>query len=118
MGIRTRQSQRSTFWAIPSGLLRLPIPSKTSVFSDVTRSASGPIRLVARTQLGARESLCLVEVGPTTLLIALTAQSIQTLHVWPEGIGATSPGRPATAEPRSAVPGQLRELAARLSGTR
>jgi flagellar biogenesis protein FliO len=78
-------------------------------------TAEGPIRVVARTSLGARESLCLINVGPTTLLVAITTQSIQTLHVWPDGItAATRPVAPGTVS----VPGQLRELAARLSGAR
>jgi flagellar biogenesis protein FliO len=77
-------------------------------------SADGPIRVTARTHLGARESLCLIDVGPTTLLVAITGQSLQTLHVWPDGVNAAA--RPVAAP--VAVPGQLRELAARLSGTR
>lgn len=91
-------------------------------------SAEGPIRLAARTQLGAKESLCLVQVGPTALLLAVTAQSIHPLHVWPEGVGA-APARgegPAavgrasteTGGERSTLPGQLRALEAWLSVTR
>jgi flagellar biogenesis protein FliO len=84
-------------------------------FGRFLPSADGPIRVTARTHLGARESLCLIDVGATTLLVAITAQSIQMLHVWPDGVKATA--RPVAAAPVS-VPGQLRELAARLSGTR
>jgi flagellar biogenesis protein FliO len=82
-------------------------------------SADGPIRIAARTHLGARESLCLVDVGATTLLIAVTAQSIQTLHVWPDGVKtAPSPNPLGGPGLRPTVPGQLRDLAARLAGSR
>jgi hypothetical protein len=90
-------------------LRRLPI-------GRLLPTADGPIRISARTQLGARESLCLIDVGPTRLLVAITAQSIQTLHVWSDG--GTGAGRPTATPPTTAVPGQLRELAARLTGTR
>ena len=82
-------------------------------------SADGPIRIASRTHLGARESLCLVDVGTTTLLLAVTGQSIQTLHVWPDGV-KTTPAPPSFAGPGAtpSVPGQLRQLAARLSGGR
>ena len=82
-------------------------------------SADGPIRIASRTHLGARESLCLVDVGTTTLLLAVTGQSIQTLHVWPDGV-RTAPASPQFTGPGASppVPGQLRALAARLSGGR
>jgi len=82
-------------------------------------SAEGPIRIASRTHLGTRESLCLVDVGTTTLLLAVTGQSIQTLHVWPDGVRpapATTFAGPGLSAP--SVPGQLRELAARLTGSR
>ena len=81
--------------------------------------ADGPIRIASRTHLGARESLCLVDVGTTTLLLAVTGQSIQTLHVWPDGV-RTAPASPQFTGPGASppVPGQLRALAARLSGGR
>jgi flagellar biogenesis protein FliO len=83
-------------------------------------SAEGPIRIASRTHLGARESLCLVDVGTTTLLLAVTGQSIQTLHVWPDGVRTTSAPAPFAGPGVAApsVPGQLRELAARLTGSR
>jgi flagellar biogenesis protein FliO len=88
-------------------------------FARFLPSADGPIRIAARTHLGARESLCLVDVGPTTLLVAVTAQSIQALHVWPDGVRtAPPPGQFAGSGLRPTVPGQLRGLAARLSGGR
>jgi flagellar biogenesis protein FliO len=88
-------------------------------FARFLPSADGPIRIAARTHLGARESLCLVDVGPTTLLVAVTAQSIQALHVWPDGVRtAPPPGQFAGSGLRPSVPGQLRGLAARLSGGR
>jgi flagellar biogenesis protein FliO len=82
-------------------------------------SADGPIRIASRTHLGARESLCLVDVGTTTLLLAVTGQSIQTLHVWPDGV-RTAPASSQFTGPGASppVPGQLRALAARLSGGR
>ena len=83
-------------------------------------SAEGPIRIASRTHLGTRESLCLVDVGTTTLLLAVTGQSIQTLHVWPDGVrpaaAPTTFAGPGLSAP--SVPGQLRELAARLTGNR
>jgi flagellar biogenesis protein FliO len=81
--------------------------------------ADGPIRIASRTHLGARESLCLVDVGTTTLLLAVTGQSIQTLHVWPDGVRTASASPPFAGPGASpSVPGQLRALAARLSGGR
>jgi flagellar biogenesis protein FliO len=88
-------------------------------FARFLPRADGPIRIAARTHLGARESLCLVDVGPTTLLVAVTAQSIEALHVWPDGVRtAPPPGQFAGSGLRPSVPGQLRDLAARLSGGR
>src|SRR5262245_8390532 len=82
-------------------------------------SADGPIRIAARTHLGARESLCLVDVGTTTLLLAVTGPSIRTLHVWPDGVRtAPVPSQFAGPGASPSVPGQLRALAARLSGGR
>jgi flagellar biogenesis protein FliO len=83
----------------------------------------GPIRVTARTYLGAKESLCLVDVGPASLLLAVSGQTVTTLHVWPEGLDVTPAGttRPETAWTPPApppLPGQLGALQARLRGRR
>jgi flagellar biogenesis protein FliO len=85
----------------------------------------GLIRVTAKTHLGPRERLCLVEVGPTAVLIGVTQQGMQTLHVWPQGVAAarSTPPPPAGGErtvyPTGVeVPGQLRGLSARLAATR
>jgi flagellar biogenesis protein FliO len=75
-------------------------------------TADGPIKVIGRAHLGPKGSLCLVEVGPSTLLIGVTANAIQALHVWPEG--ADSAAAPAAARP--AIPGQLKNLESRLTG--
>lgn len=89
---------------------RLPI-------SRFLPSTEGPIRLVARTHLGSRESLCLLEVGSTRLLVGISAQGMETLHVWPEGVTGTAVSATAPTAVRSfETPGQLRALQARLPG--
>ncbi len=91
---------------------RLPI-------SRFLPSADGPIRLIARTHLGSRESLCLIEVASTRLLVGMSAQGMETLHVWPEA-GASETHRTSSSPSRSAfetrVPGQLRALQGRVAG--
>jgi flagellar biogenesis protein FliO len=85
--------------------------------------ADGPIKVLSRTHLGPKASLCLVEVQATTLLLAITGESISALHSWP---APGPPGAaPAAASPAAAraggerdVPGQLRALSARLGGPR
>jgi flagellar biogenesis protein FliO len=97
-------------WGVTRLLRRLPI-------ARFLPGAQGPIRVVTRTHLGAKESLCLIEVGPTSILLAITAQTIRTLHVWPQGV-AVPPAREAsssgakTAPDPGPVPGQLKNLQA------
>jgi flagellar protein FliO/FliZ len=43
----------------------------------------GVIRVIGGLPLGSRERLLLIEVDETRLLIGVTAQQIQTLHVFP-----------------------------------
>lgn len=86
-------------------------------------NAEGPIRVVARTHLGPKERLCLIEVGSTSILLALTAQGIRTLHVWPQGVtpvaGGAAPSTDRRGGPGSpSIPGQLRSLASRLGAGR
>jgi len=87
-------------------------------------STPGPIRVVARAHLGAKESLCLINVGATSILLAVTAHTIRTLHVWPEGVGASPSGQEPLASgvrlpgAGPAVPGQLRNLHSWLPGAR
>ena len=87
--------------------------------------AEGPIRVVSRTYLGARDSLCLIEVGPTTLLVAITATAVTTLHVWPDGVGGRAgardqaqPGTGPARETMNVFPGQLEGLRTWLSTAR
>jgi flagellar biogenesis protein FliO len=104
-------------WGVTRLVRRLPV-------ARYLPGAQGPIRVVARTHLGARESLCLVTVGPTSILLAITAQSIRALHVWPAGVGTSPSGggdtpptnlsAPPAVPPQ--VPGQLRNLQAWLPG--
>ncbi len=80
----------------------------------------GPIKVIGRTHLGPKASLCLVEVGSTTLLVSMTGTTIQTLHVWPDGAtgasGADRQGFKAPTAPAAPAPGQLRHLESRLTG--
>jgi flagellar biogenesis protein FliO len=80
--------------------------------------ATGPIRVKGRTYLGPKQSLCLVDVGPTTLLLAVNGQGVRTLHVWPEGLAApvATPG-PRTGDD-GGMPGQLGGLSAWLEAGR
>ena len=81
----------------------------------------GPIKVIGRTHLGPKASLCLVEVGSTTLLVSMTGTTIQTLHVWPDGATAT-PGtdrqgfKSSTTTAAAPAAGQLRQLESRLTG--
>jgi flagellar biogenesis protein FliO len=82
----------------------------------------GPIKVLSRTHLGPKASLCLVEVESTKILLAMTGEQISALHSWPKGAAAAAAG-PAAPGPRSSgergdVPGQLRALSARLGGPR
>src|SRR5687768_10089604 len=42
--------------------------------------SDGPIRMVSRTHLGPKASLCLIEVESTTLLVAIAGEHISALH--------------------------------------
>jgi flagellar biogenesis protein FliO len=81
----------------------------------------GPIKMLSRTHLGPKASLCLVEVESTTILLAITGEQISALHSWPKGAAAAVSG-PAAPGPRPSgerdVPGQLRALSARLGSPR
>ena len=92
---------------------------KRTPFAKFLPGTESPIKVIGRTHLGPKASLCLVEVGSTTLLVSMTGTSIQTLHVWPDG-ATVAPGvdrqgfkLPAPAAP---IPGQLRHLESRLTG--
>lgn len=87
-------------WGATRLVRRLPI-------ARLLPSGQGPIRVVARTHLGAKESLCLIHVGSTSILLAITATAIHTVHVWPDAAPAGVPAPPGEAP---AVPGQLRNL--------
>lgn len=95
-------------WGATRLVRRLPI-------ARLLPSAQGPIRVVARTHLGAKESLCLINVGSTSILLAITATAIHTIHVWPDAAPAGVPAPPGEA---SAVPGQLRNLQSWLATAR
>lgn len=95
-------------WGASRLLRRLPI-------ARLLPSAQGPIRVVARTHLGAKESLCLIHVGSTSILLAITPTAIHTVHVWPDAAPAGVPAPPGEAP---AVPGQLRNLQSWLAAAR
>jgi flagellar protein FliO/FliZ len=44
-------------------------------------SANGQLKIIAGLALGARERIVLVQVGEQQLLVGITPQQIQTLHV-------------------------------------
>jgi flagellar biosynthetic protein FliO len=48
-------------------------------FGRLHPSQAGPLRIVHRTALGPREHMAIVKAGERTLLIGITAQSINTL---------------------------------------
>ena len=105
-------------WGVARLVKRLPI-------GRLLPGTQGPIRVIARTHLGAKESLCLIDVGGSTILLAVTGQGIHTVHVWPHGVASgTAPreGAGATATRPSvqapALPGQLRNLQTWLRGAR
>ena len=87
-------------------------------FARFLPGTDGPIKVIGRTHLGSKASLCLVGVGSTTLLVSMTGTAIQTLHVWPDGVtGAMSADRQSFKVSASApVAGQLRNLESRLTG--
>jgi flagellar biogenesis protein FliO len=88
-------------------------------FAKLLPGADGPIKVIGRTHLGPKASLCLIEVAETTLLVSQTATGIQTLHVWPAGSTSASGERPsmkAPATPAATFPGQLKHLEGRLTG--
>jgi len=90
-------------------------------FGRLLPRSEGPIKMLSRTHLGPKASLCLVEVESTTILLAITGEQISALHSWPTGAAAAVPGSAAPG-PRATgerdVPGQLRALSARLGGPR
>jgi flagellar biogenesis protein FliO len=105
-------------WAGARLVKRLPV-------GRLLPRADGPIRVVARTHLGAKERLCLIEVGSTSILLALTPTQIQTLHVWPQGTpGVLVPDASSGLAPERSsldgvdVPGQLRDLRLRMTAPR
>jgi flagellar biogenesis protein FliO len=92
---------------------------KRMPFARFLPGTDGPIKVIGRTHLGSKASLCLVEVGSTTLLVSMTGTAIQTLHVWPDGVtGAMSADRQSFKVSAASAPvaGQLRNLESRLTG--
>jgi flagellar biogenesis protein FliO len=97
-------------------LRRLPV-------ARLLGGAEGPIRIAATAPLGAKARLCLLEVAGTTMLIAVSPQGVQPVHVWPQGAAVPAgPRSVPSPEPRgpeaAALPGQLEGLATRLRGVR
>lgn len=80
-------------------------------------TAEGLIKVIGRTHLGPKGSLCLVEVAGTRVLLAVTATAIETLHVWAANDEASA-APPAAGGRPAPVPGQLRGLENRLAGRR
>jgi flagellar protein FliO/FliZ len=61
----------------------------------------GAIRVIGGLPLGSRERLLLVEVDEVRLLIGVTSQQIQTLHVFPPALPFTlAPPPPESADDR------------------
>ena len=104
-------------------LLLAPRFVKRLPLARLLPGTEGPIRVVARTHLGAKERLCLIEVGSTSILLALTPQGIRPLHVWPQGVNPVPGAAAPPADRRGGadgpgIPGQLRSLASRLGAGR
>jgi flagellar protein FliO/FliZ len=62
--------------------------------NQLQTSANGKLKIIAGLPLGTRERIVLVEVGKEQILVGVTAQQIQTLHVLKEPINsddATAP---------------------------
>jgi flagellar protein FliO/FliZ len=68
--------------------------------NQLQTSANGKLKIIAGLPLGTRERIVLVEVGKEQILVGVTAQQIQTLHVLKEPINsddaATPPSQFAT----------------------
>lgn len=62
----------------------------------------GVIRVIGGLPLGSRERLLLIEVDETRLLIGVTAQQIQTLHIFP-------PASPVAIAPDPSLPESIND---------
>jgi flagellar protein FliO/FliZ len=56
--------------------------------NQLQTSANGKLKIIAGLPLGTRERIVLVEVGKEQILVGVTAQQIQTLHVLKEPINS------------------------------
>jgi flagellar biosynthetic protein FliO len=82
------------------------------------------IRVLSRTYLGPKESLCLVQVGTDILLLGQTGSGITLLHTLPSNVSAVSSDRGADDATISGIDGSencspsgfARERAVALSG--
>ncbi len=58
--------------------------------SQLQTSANGKLKIIAGLPLGTRERIVLIEAGKEQILVGVTAQQIQTLHVLKEPIAPES----------------------------
>ena len=54
----------------------------------------GAIQIVADTALGAKERAVLIQVGEQQLLLGVTSQQVNLLHVLPQPVSTVQPGSP------------------------
>ena len=57
------------------------------------------IQVLGERALGPKERCVLVRVGTTDVLVGVAANSVTTLHVFPEGANTEAPPAPAPANP-------------------
>ena len=57
------------------------------------------IQVLSERALGPKERCVLVRVGTTEILVGVSAGSVNTLHVFPEGATTEAPAAPAAATP-------------------
>lgn len=81
---------------------RIAMRGSSNAFHD------GTIRILSRTYLGQKESLCLVQVGNDVLLLGQTSAGITLLHALPPAASAAAVtgGRDGEGEVRSGTSGQ------------
>ncbi len=62
--------------------------------NQLQTSANGKLKIIAGLALGTRERIVLIEAGNEQILVGVTAQQIQTLHVLKEPIDSDSSTQP------------------------
>ena len=61
---------------------------------------AGRIQVLSEQAFGVKERCVLVRVGDTDILVGVTPQSINTLHVFPVGANTEAPPAPPAAAPK------------------